>query len=92
MPTVTWAPKFQYTTEDGLPAEGYKLYTYAAGTSTPLATYTNYGGGTPNANPVVLDASGTADVWLTASTLYKFILKDANDVTVWTVDNFGASM
>jgi microcystin-dependent protein len=71
---------------DGAPLAGGKLYTYEAGTSTPKATYTTKAAGTANANPVVLDGDGYADVWLDTGG-YKFVLKDANDVTLWTTDN-----
>ena len=83
-------PKLRFTDDDGAPLVGGKLYTYEAGTTTPLATYTDRTGGTPNANPVILDARGEADVWL-ASDLYKFVLKDADDGTVWTVDNVSSN-
>lgn len=63
-----------------------KLYTYSAGTSTPKATYNAQDGLIANTNPVQLDGSGEADVWL-SSGAYKFVLRDAYDVTVWTVDN-----
>jgi hypothetical protein len=65
---------------------GGKLYTYAANTTTPQATYTDQVGGTPNANPVVLDANGEANVWLATGVAYKFVLKNSSDVTQWTVD------
>lgn len=71
---------------NGDPLAGGKLYSYSAGTATPLATYTDASGGTPNANPVVLDANGEANVWI-ADAYYKFILKDSNDVTQFTIDN-----
>lgn len=83
-------PKFSAWTAAGIPGAGYKLYTYTAGTTTPLATYTDSTGGTANANPVVLNARGEADVYLATSSFYKFILKTDADVTVWTVDNVGA--
>ena len=41
---------------------GGKLFTYAAGTTTKLATFTNSGGGTPNTNPVILNTRGEAPV------------------------------
>ena len=41
------------------------IYTYEAGTDTPLATYTDLAGAVPNANPVELDASGRATVRVT---------------------------
>lgn len=80
-------PKFVGLDANGNPLSGGKLYTYAAGGSTPLATYTDSGGGTPNANPVVLDSAGRADVWCVSGTSYKFILKDSLDSTIWTADN-----
>lgn len=79
-------PKLQFFDANGNPLVGGKLYTYAAGTTTPLATYTDYAGGTPNANPVILDSRGEASVWMGASS-YKFTLKSATDVLVWTVDS-----
>lgn len=65
---------------------GGKLYTYLCGTSTPKATYTAQDGLFENTNPVQLDGSGEADVWL-GSGCYKFVLADAYDVVIWTVDN-----
>lgn len=70
----------------GSPLASGKLYTYAAGTTTPKTTYADSGTSTPNANPVILDSGGYADVWL-GSGAYKFVLKDSADVTQWTVDN-----
>jgi hypothetical protein len=67
-----------------------RLHTYTAGTTTNLATYTDASGGTANANPVVLDSGGAADVWLLPTSLYKLVLKDSTDTTtLWTVDNIG---
>jgi hypothetical protein len=77
--------KFQATNASGV-VPGGKLYTYAAGTTTPLATYTLQDGVSSNANPVICNASGQASVWLGTSA-YRMILKDASDVTIWDVDN-----
>jgi len=71
---------------DGSPLSGGKLYTYDAGTTTPKSTYTDKAGGSANANPVILDANGYADVWLDTGS-YKFVLKNSSDVTIWTKDN-----
>jgi hypothetical protein len=79
-------PKLQFFDNDGNPLVGGKLYTYAAGTTTPLATYTDSTGATPNTNPVILDSRGEANVWLAAQS-YKFVLKTSTDSTIWTVDN-----
>jgi len=78
--------KQQFFDANGDPLAGGKIYTYQAGTSTPLATYTDKGGGTANTNPVVLDANGEASVWLDDSA-YKFVITDSNDVTLKTIDN-----
>lgn len=79
-------PRLQFFANDGSPLVGGKLYTYAAGTTTPLVTYTSNSGLTPNTNPVILDSRGEASVWFGTSK-YKFVLKDANDVEIWTQDN-----
>ena len=79
-------PMAQFFDNLGNPLNGGKLYSYAAGTSTPQNTYTDAGGFVPNTNPVILDAGGRAIVRL--STLaYKFTLTDRNNVQIWTVDN-----
>ena len=65
---------------------GGKVYTYAAGTTTPLTTYTDYTGNTANSNPVILDSRGECNIWLGTSS-YKFKLATSTDVEVWTVDN-----
>jgi hypothetical protein len=83
-------PKVQFFTANGEPLVGGKLFTYAAGTTSPLATYTSATGNTTNANPVILDSRGEADVWLGPS-LYKWVLYDANDVLIWSVDGIGTT-
>ena len=83
-------PKVQFFTADGEPLVGGKLYTYAAGTSSPLATYTDFAGNTANANPVILDSRGEANVWLGPSR-YKWVLYTADDVLIWSVDGIGTS-
>ena len=66
---------------------GGKVYTYEGGTSTPLATYTDRGGITANANPTVLDAAGRATIRFTEGVAYKVIVKDADGNTISTEDN-----
>lgn len=84
-------PKYREFDSNGDPLVGGKLYSYLAGTTTPAATYTDESGSTPNTNPVILDADGRADVWLSSSTTYKLVLKDSSDVTIWTVDDVSAA-
>lgn len=86
MASLSPPPKLQFFGSDGLPLVGGKLYTYAAGTTTPLATYVDHNGVTQNTNPVILDSNGEADVWLPDTTSYKYVLKDADDVLLYTVD------
>lgn len=77
---------FQELDDNGNLLDGGLLYTYEAGTTTPKVTYTDSNESTANANPVVLDASGRADIWL-GTGAYKFILKTSADVLVKEVDN-----
>ena len=86
MASLSPTPKLQFFGSDGLPLVGGKLYTYAAGTTTPLASYTDHTGVTANTNPVILDSNGEADVWLPETTSYKYVLKTSADVTLYTVD------
>jgi len=87
MAGLTPSPKQQIFGTDGLPLVGGKIYTYAGGTSTPIATYTDSTAGTANTNPIILDSYGQANIWLVNTTTYKFVVKDANDVLLYTVDN-----
>ena len=82
-------PGSQFFDDNGDPLSGGKIYTYAAGTTTPKATYTDYTGGTAHANPIILDAAGRppSEVWLNYGDSYKFILKTSADITVGTFDN-----
>jgi parallel beta-helix repeat protein len=81
----------QFFTNTGVPLTGGKLYTYAAGTTTPAATYTTFAGSTAHTNPVVLDSAGRVpnggEIWLTNGSSYKFVLKDSSDVLIATYDN-----
>lgn len=86
MASISPTPKLQFFAANGTPLVGGKLYSYAAGTTTPQATYTDAGGGTANANPIILDSRGEASVWL-GSLPYKLRLTTATDVDIWTVDN-----
>jgi hypothetical protein len=80
-------PKAQFLTATGEPLVGGKVYTYAAGTSTPQATYTSASGVVANTNPIILDSRGEANIWYTNGVSYKVVLTDSTDSTIWTVDN-----
>ena len=81
----------QFFTSTGAVLTGGKLYTYAAGTTTPATAYTSSDGLTAWTNPIVLNAagrvSGGGEIWITDGILYKFVLTDANDVLIATYDN-----
>ena len=77
-------PKFQAFDGSGNPLNAGKLYSYAAGGSTPKVTYSDKALSTPNANPTILDSRGEATIYLSGS--YKFILKDSDDNIIWTLD------
>jgi hypothetical protein len=73
----------------GLPLSGGRLYSYQAGSSTPLATYTTVSGTIANANPIILGTDGRApnEIWLTFGYNYKFILQDSAGGTIATYDD-----
>ncbi len=75
----------QFFTAAGVPLVGGKLFTYASGTSTPLATYTDSTANFTNANPVILDSRGEANVWFGPSQ-YSLTLKDSSDNLIWTAN------
>src|SRR5271157_1996847 len=75
----------QFFDSNGIPLAGGKLYSYAAGTSTPQATYTDATALSANPNPTILDAEGRCEVWITNAG-YKFTLTDALNNVQWTVD------
>ena len=79
-------PHVSFVNGSGNPCAGCKLFSYQAGTNTPLQTYTSSSGSTTNTTPVILDATGSAQIWL-GSAAYKFALLDTNGTTIWTVDN-----
>jgi len=80
---------FQFFTTTGLPLSGGLLYSYQAGSSTPLATYTTSSGTTANANPIVLGVDGRPpqEIWLNSGYSYKFVLQDSTSATIATYDN-----
>jgi hypothetical protein len=79
----------QFFNNSGVILSGGKLYSYAAGTTTPKATYTSSSGSTAHTNPIILDSAGRVpggEIWLAASP-YKFVLNTSTDVLIATYDN-----
>lgn len=84
---------FNFLDVDGLPLAGGKINTYQAGSTTPLATYTDVNGLIPNTNPIILGTDGRppSEIWVSQGFFYKFVLTDANDVVIQSYDNlYGA--
>jgi hypothetical protein len=85
---------WQFFDDNGTPLSGGKIYTYVAGTTTPLATYTSRDGLTPNTNPIILDAAGRTpqEIWSTEGLLYKYVVKTSTDTLIRSWDNIGGSV
>jgi len=80
---------WQFFNNDGTVLAGGKLYTYAAGTSTPKTSYTTSAGNIAHTNPIILDSAGrvpSGEIWLTAGT-YKFSIFTFANVLIATYDN-----
>jgi hypothetical protein len=86
---IPWIEQ-RFLDADGAPLIGGLVYTYVAGTSTPLATYTDVDLTSGNEHPNPIELNGAArppsPIYLQA-TGYKFVVKDANEVTQYTIDD-----
>ena len=71
---------------NGDPCNLCVLYSFAAGTTTPLATYADAALSTSNGTSVTLDASGRANIFLSSALSYKLTLRTAAGVDIWTRD------
>lgn len=88
--TYTPDPFEQYNDNAGNPLVGGQLFTYMAGTTTPVATYSDVNLTVQNANPVILDSAGrptSGAIFLTPGQSYKFVLEDSNSNVIATRDN-----
>ena len=85
---------WQFFDNTGAVLTGGKIYTYAAGTTTPLATYTTSAGNVARTNPIVLDSAGRVpsgnEIWL-QNLRYKFVVQTSTDVLLFTCDNIAGS-
>lgn len=84
----------QFFDNNGAPLSGGKIYTYEAGTTTPLASYTSSSGNTAHTNPIILNSAGRVlnggEIWVQLR-LYKFTLETSTGVLIATYDNVGVS-
>jgi hypothetical protein len=85
----------QFFDNNGNVLSGGKIYTYQAGTTTPLATYTTNSESSFHTNPIILDAAGRVpsggEIWLQLGVGYKFVLRTSTDVLIATYDNIPSS-
>lgn len=77
---------------NGKPLAGGMIYTYRAGTTTPIETFRDSLGIYLNTNPIILDSAGGCNLFIKSEvendyTAYKFVCMDKNGVIVWTQDN-----
>lgn len=79
-------PMAQFFDNNGLPLAGGLISTFAAGTTTNLPSFTDSSGTVANTNPVVLNSSGRANIWL-SNVPYKIVVKTSTGVTIYSVDN-----
>ena len=78
----------QFFDDSGVPLTGGLIYTYLAGGTTPLVTYTSSSGLVTHPNPIVLDSAGRInEIWIAEGTSYKFVLKSSTNVLIGSFDN-----
>ena len=92
MATVNLSPLFNGQTifgATGVPLANGQIFTYQAGSSTSLATYTTYNGTVANTNPIILGTDGKLpqELWLTYGYSYKFVVEDSTGSVIDTYDN-----
>jgi hypothetical protein len=77
----------QFFDNNGVPLSGGKIFTYAAGTTAPLAAYTSNIGNAAHTNPIILDSAGrvpSGEIWLTTGVGYKFVVSTSTGVLIST--------
>lgn len=80
-------PTMTFVSATGAPLASGTVTVYLAGTTTPTNTWQDRAMLSLNTNPVVLDASGRATIWLDPTVTYKFLVKDSAGATQYTTDN-----
>lgn len=90
----------EFFDDNGVPLIGGQLFTYAGGTTSKIATYTDETGATTQTNPIILNSRGepqtvggtSVGIWINTNTAYKFVLAPSTDTDpptnpFWTIDN-----
>lgn len=78
-----------FTNACGQLLAGGKVYTYEPNSLTPKATYKDAAGLTENTNPIVLDVSGEADIYINSD--YRFQIFSRDGVLINDVDHLAAT-
>src|SRR5579863_5466822 len=91
MVSISPTPIQRFVDSNGNALSGGQLFTYQAGTTTKVATYTDSTGNTQNTNPIILNQRGEASIWLSPTQTYKLVLATATDTDpptspIWTED------
>ncbi len=79
--------KFQAINNSGTVVPYGKLYFTDADSGVEITTYTTSTMETENTYPIILSASGKADVYI-GDGKYNVTLQDKNSTTVWTINNY----
>lgn len=88
---LTPSPIQKFWNNSGEPLAFGFVYTYSAGTTTPVVTYTDSTAVTSNANPITLNARGECSIWITPNVAYKYVVTDSNNNTIITTDQITSS-
>lgn len=79
----------QVIDSNGNPIVGAQIFTYAAGSVSPIASFKDSAGTIAQANPAITNSLGALNdpLWLSVGVTYKIIIKDNLGVTLFTYDN-----
>jgi hypothetical protein len=69
---ASYLPIPQWFDDEGRPLAAGKIFATIAGTSTPAVTYQDADESAEHTDPIELDASGRANIWLSSSQRYDF--------------------
>lgn len=88
-------PRLQFITASGAPASGYQLFTWSNNTVTPQTTYTDAVSNVPNTNPIIMDVTGSCDLWLPPGQLFTMAFATPTDTNpptspLWVRNNLSS--
>lgn len=94
--TISPSPFLLVLDTNGDPVNAACIWTYVAGTSTPIATYTDVLLSVANSNPIIASPAGRFTAFLTPGSSYKFVYEQActppaHSAVILTADNISAT-